>query len=105
MRLRNAAAWLGFHPPPWLRILTAVLEGRLEVFANGSLRGNMLKHLFVKDVASLSEAIGGPDDANRHLPERLDIGTVAETLSGALRSSIRNCSHKHDNSYTAIPTH
>jgi hypothetical protein len=106
MRLRNAAAWLGLHPPPWLRIFTAVLERRLEVFANGSLRSNMLKYLFVKDVASLFEAIGGRDDADGVLPERLDIGTVAEILQvnegfvWRFAKQHPKLLRKHDNSYT-----
>lgn len=107
IKLRTAAAWLGFDRPPWLRILVAILKGRLEVFANGSLRGNMLKHLFVKDVASLFEAVGGPNDADASdLPDKIDIGTVAEMLQvnegfvwrlAKLRPKLLR---KHDNSYT-----
>jgi hypothetical protein len=107
IKLRTATAWLGFDRPPWLSILVAILKGRLEVFANGSLRGNMLKHLFVKDVASLFEAVGGPNDADASdLPDKLDIGTVAEMLQvnegfvWRLAKLHPKLLPKHDNSYT-----
>jgi hypothetical protein len=64
--------------------------------------------LFVKDVASLFEAIGGPvgADADGDLPERLDIGTVAGMLQvnegfvWRLAKQHPKLLRKHDNSYT-----
>jgi transposase len=110
-RLRRAATWLGYARPPWLRIVVALLEGRLEAFAHPKRRSNVLKHLFVRDVAALHDAItAGPELLEVEDTERLDICAVAgilrinEAFVSRLVKLRPEVLRKHDESYAPFVT-
>lgn len=97
VRLKRATALMGIRRPPWLKIILAILDGRLVAWAEPKKRRNILKHLFVADVASLAAAIGTGDDvAGDALPEWIDIGTVAEML-GVNESFVWRLAKLHPN--------
>lgn len=106
-RLKRAASFLGVGHPPWLKIILAILEGRLEVFAKRNRRSKVLKHLFVRNMEALAEAVWtGAATKEVELPEHIDICTVSgilgvnETFVWRLAKKHPRILPKHNSGYT-----